>query len=383
MWSRDHPWHWPITVMLDFKDDISFPKPSGGDLISVNGLIERTLGQRLFKPADLGDAWETPSRLTGRIMALLSGGSPGGVLCSTFPVYSNRMRLSYLGTDASSGAISANSSGLVVVAYQIDDYSGFWTGQYVDGRVHWRAYEDLQLRPQMPVVAVSPSGYVAVIDVSGGYRARVFRLTASGHFDNTANPQAVLPLAPGGATARFVSDSVLEVFAGGLKRTVTVDLSGGLLLSSIVSATPPAIDTTRATVGSDTISVFSGFRNERSVLLYSTPRLAEERIRLDQLMFVERQCPDNHVELQSQAYWGGPAGRDSFVFAGLNQGKMVRAWDFAEGQVPGYLFNAPVFPATDTPATGWYTGFQSRACLARFGASSFGLCNAMTNGGLR
>jgi len=383
MWSRDHPWHWPITVMLDFKDDVSFAEPTGGDFVSLNQVIQGTLGQRLFKPADLGDSWEAPSRLTGKIMALLSGGSGGGVFhCGGVFGYSAHMRQTYLGTEGSSPSIGASSSGLVVVAYQGDgDYYGFWTGQYENGRIRWKAYEDLRPLNQMPAIAVSPSGRVALVEVVGpNYRVRVFPLMASGHFDNSAFSQIEFPFA-GGVTAQFISDSALAIFAGGLKRTYTVDPDGRLLLSSAIQAAPPSIDNTRVTVGNDTISVFSGSRNGRSLLLYSTPRLAEERIRLDQLMFVERQCPDSGADLQSQAYWGDAAGRDSFVFSGLNQGKMVRAWDFEEGHTLRYLLNAPGFPATNTPGATWYTRFQSSACLIRFGANSFGLCNAMASGG--
>jgi len=380
--------------MIDFKDDITDSEPSGGDLVSLNRVIAQTLGPRLFKPGDLGDSWESPTRLTGKIMALMSGGSSGALTCSFAPGYSNRARLAYLRTEGTVPSIGGNASGLVVAAFQdegddrSDDFGSFsetsyWTGRYENGRVAWGAY-GIADRGTLPAVAVGGAGWIALVvraettaQEADVYGLRLLRSTASGHLDFVSSA-AVLPFASGSAKVRFISDNVVEIFAGGRRRTATIlGPNGGLSLSPITQSAAPAIDNTRVTVGSAEVRVFG----TSGVLYYSAPSVAQGRIRLDQLLFVENQCPDRGTELERQAFYGFHADKYSFVAEGLQKSKIVRAWDFAPTHTPQYLGSPPTFPGTNFPKQSWYEGFQQSACLRRFGANSFGLCDSMRRGG--
>lgn len=87
-WSDAHPGHYPITLFLDKKQAWS-PASQGRRPADLDRLVESSLGQKLYKPAEFkgahatlreaakGGAWPSRDALKGRVLIALTGGQTG------------------------------------------------------------------------------------------------------------------------------------------------------------------------------------------------------------------------------------------------------------------------------------------------------------------
>jgi hypothetical protein len=74
LWSKRHPDHLPISIMVEIKDDYTFLDPRLRDFDAdaaeaLDALVAETLGERLFAPDDLAGAdWPTVGELRDRVL---------------------------------------------------------------------------------------------------------------------------------------------------------------------------------------------------------------------------------------------------------------------------------------------------------------------------
>jgi len=92
LFSTHHPHHFPIIILMEIKDDWMMLDPAlrvigQNELLTLNLLIEETMGHHLFKPSDMinGDislkvsiennGWPSVQSLLGKVMFVLHAGS--------------------------------------------------------------------------------------------------------------------------------------------------------------------------------------------------------------------------------------------------------------------------------------------------------------------
>jgi hypothetical protein len=116
----------------------------------------------------------------------------------------------------------------------------------------------------------------------------------------------------------------------------------------------PRYDKTSSTNSTSRVWVWTGAdgATPAQTLRYSTGAVSDDRIRYQQLAFVEAQEKDS-AELQQVAqFYGAPSKDMSFITSQRKLGHIVRGWDFDKASQA----TAPLttFPATNHPWAAWY-----------------------------
>ncbi|WP_407951527.1 hypothetical protein [Pendulispora albinea] len=359
-WSRLHPDHAPLMVMLDvkgdFTDNASFAE---GNLAALNEDMRSTLGAPWLFAKDLAAPFPTIGELRGRILTLLSG--DGG------------SRAAYKRDVGHHPAVAINGRGQVVEVH--DSGSGtlwYWTGQYeADGRVTWRRHGRYDTG-KTPAVALNDQGFLVEVhqaEHSSTLWYHVGRLGSDGEIAWSPSRPYDLGVLP---TVRFVDPAGAEVreVHRSQANEQNWDWEGTLNTATLRVAwngathgrtSDPRFDVATASHGTKRVSVWTGAdgASPPETLRYTTDRISGDRIRYPQWAFVEFQ-PGDSAELREGAWFhASNASNAAFITAGRREGRIVRGWDFDDAsRATEPLAN---YPATNTPWAPWYQSLLNQA----------------------
>ncbi|WP_394846556.1 hypothetical protein LZC95_03720 [Pendulispora brunnea] len=352
-WSKNHPQHAPLLVMLDLKDDLTDnPSFAAGNLTALNAELKSALGSQLLLAKDVPGSLPTIGALRGRILTLLSGHAG--------------TRAEYKRDVGYNPAVALNGRGQVVEVH--DSGSGtlwYWTGVYgSDGRVEWRRHGRYDTG-KTPAVALNDNGGLVEVHQSQSANTlwyHVGHLGSDGEItwsESRKYDTGVLP------TVRFVDAAGTQVreIHRSPSSSQNWDWDGALDTTGNSVAWNDAThgktsdaryDVTVSTRGSSRVSVWTGADGSTpsNTLRYGTDRVTADRVRYPQWAFVEYQ-PNDATELREALFYAAPATNASFITSARNAGKVARGWDFDDaGKATNPLAN---YPATNTPWADWYT----------------------------
>ena len=365
-WSDAHPYHAPIAIALDIKDDLtdnqSFAK---GNLARLNAALTEHLSG-LFTAEDLGyGPWPTVDALRGRVIVVLSG--------------DEGTRLAYVRDPGHNPAVAINGAGHVVEVHDSGDGDlWYWTGEFLSPtQVRWHRHGRYDTG-QRPAVALNDAGLVVEVhedpDLDDNQLwYRVGRLTSAFEMEWSSEEGRSFPEEDEGLTpsVRFVepaSKLVREVHRS--ERTGShwywngsCKSSGGTIVWTREDADgghtdDPIYDKARDVSGRRNISVRTGSHGASGgdTLLYTTDSTGSQRIRYRQIAFVEAQRGDGHAFEAEGAFFFAATAKDSGARTWAQGwrlgGKLVRLWQFNGANFA--TDPPPSFPATDHPESDWY-----------------------------
>jgi len=371
-WSDDNPRHAPVTVALDIKDDLTDNRSfAEGNLARLNADLVDCL-PRLFTCERLGsELWPTVEALRGQAVVVLSGDAG--------------TRVAYVRDRGHNPAAAANAAGHVV---EVHDSGGgdlwYWTGTLVGPQeVRWCRHGHYDTG-QRPAVALDDSGLVVEVheDPDGDHQLwyRVGRLTDDLEIKWSSPGGRSFPGNDRGASpsVRFIGDSPNRVRE--IHRSEETgehwywdgrcSSSGGSIAWSRDPADggrtqQPLFDKSSTTSGDCEITVRTGSHGAfgSDTLLYTAGSSPTQRIRYEQIAFVEVQRGDPYA-LESEGAWFFAASAKDADARRWAQGwrlgrKLVRLWEFND---PAFATDPPPsFPATDHPAADWYEAYCAAA----------------------
>ena len=123
-------------------------------------------------------------------------------------------------------------------------------------------------------------------------------------------------------------------------------------------ASGPLYDSASSSSARGRVSVSSGSDAGGGLesLLYSTARMSRQRIRYDQVLFVERQQGDISIlAADPLRFFAASASQRSAISTARTEGLVARAWGFNDAR-SGTRPPAN-FPATDEPHEAWYLSY--------------------------
>jgi hypothetical protein len=297
--------------------------------------------------------------LRGRVLTLLSGNS--------------KDRTEYLRDTGDNPAVAMNSHGQIVEVH--NSGSGelwYWTGTYgADGRVTWLRQGRYD-KGVTPAVALNDNGWLVEVHQSQNATTlwyRVGRLGSDGEISWSASHQYDKGVVPtlaftntAGTTLREIHQSQNNsqnwTWAGVLNTGSSTVAWSGNAKTSVAG-----YNKTSSVKGASWVSVWTGTdgATPAQTLRYSTGAVSDDRIRYQQLAFVESQASDSDAQKQLQQgalFYGAPAQNMSFITLKRNSGQIVRGWDFDSAS----LATAPLanYPATNHPWAAWYQDLLTR-----------------------
>jgi len=356
-WSKSHPQHAPITVVIDLKDNLTDNSSSAlGNLGALNLLLKETFGNRLFLPEEVRSGWPRLVDMQDKILVQISGDSTS--------------RARYLRDPGERPAVAMNGKGQVIEVH--DSGSGslwFWTGQMQsDGAVVWHHHGRYDSGMD-PAVAIDDDGWIVEVHKSES-RDNLWAHVAYLNPDYTVSWGASQKLDGDGVepSVSFVGDALLtEIHRVGSntsqKRSWKIEIDRAdfrLSFDDEKDTTTSRFIETIATSAAGTVEVKKGSTETTEptdTLLYRTDRQGFERIRYQQLAFVDFQ-PGNDEEILGGGvfFYNTRSGTMGDVDAWRDAGWVVRLWGFSEGDVDLSL-NQPNCPATDGPKESWYAEY--------------------------
>jgi hypothetical protein len=327
-------------------------------MTALNRELADVFGPRLLPAKAMSGAVPTVGALRGRVLALLSG--DGG------------SRGEYRHDVGYNPAVAMNKWGQIVEVH--DSGSGtlwYWTGTYrADGRVTWQRHGRYD-NGRTPAVALNDEGYLVEVHQSennSGLWYRVGRLDGNGEiswpaskkYDEGTQPTVSFLDADGTAVRevhRSQNNNQNWEWQGSLNRSAkSVLWSGNRKTDS--SRYPKTV----AVSGSNRVSVWTEAdgASPSNTLRYATDRIDGDRIRYDQVAFVEYQSGDGDRDLANTSlFYAADAGDKGFITSARASGHMVRAWDFDD---PADATTPPANqPATNSPWAAWYQSLTSSA----------------------
>ena len=354
-WSSVNPGHAPITITIDFKDDLTDNiNYMNGSMDKLNDIFVSTLGNAIFAPMHFVGEWPTVDELRNRFILVLSG--------------HEESRQLYKRDRGHHPAVAINDSGQVFQVH--DSGSGtlwYWTGQLRnDGFVEWKRHGQYD-SGQTPAIALNNDGLFVEVHQSES-ASTLWVLT--GHLDDEYNPifndseQYDDGIEP---TIRFASkDSVdlLEIHKS--QNTgqhwdwnVTLNASNGELTWGDNRQTSTPLHNKSRDDAQHWIEVFTATNQSAGddTLMYTTQQ-AQHRIRYPQIAFVEYQ-KDNAEELLDTELWFAAVGSNNqdTLTNWKDDGFITRIWGFDEDDTS--LVGSPNFPATDYLNVEWYNQYCS------------------------
>jgi len=351
-WSRANPTHAPITIGLDLKDNLSAATSTfDGNLTALNELVHASLGEQLYRAADLVGPWPDVDALRGRIMTVLSGDQTA--------------RQAYLRTLGDQAAVAVNASGAVVALYR-DTRDGAiwsWTGKETDGRVTWQRNDRLT-EGQTPAICLNNQGWtVAVWERDEQLYYRAGRLTEDGaiawggayRYDSGVSPTVRFTDLDGTTFKEIhLSESTGKHWQ---HHAVLNPERAAVVWDESERTDEPLFDVGRDRAGDHDITVRSGIdqAGNEGVLLYDSRETRDDWIRPEQVTFVEFQ-KGNAGWMERCGLWFYAASASNTSWGGEQReaGKIVRLWGFDQRDTGGIPVN---FPATDTPYAAWYESY--------------------------
>jgi hypothetical protein len=363
-WSKAHPDHLPITVLLDAKDDLTDnPDRAHGNLAFLNDLLLDVFGEaRLYAAEELGAAWPSVAGLRGKVLAVLSGNFD--------------TRQGYLRDQGFNPAAAMNDAGKVVEVH--DSGSGhlwYWTGQYLpDGGIRWHRHGRYDTGAD-PAVALNNQGWIVEVHSSENKATlwcTVGKLGADYEIQwgdavqyDTGTEPTIRFLGLNGTALHEVHKS--EKTGEHWDWQATLNTAAKTIAWGAHGKTSvPLYEEEKAVSGKGTVTVSTGTDSVFSaVLRWSTGAGKSGRIRYRQLLFVENQKGDSpDLALDGVDFFATGAstasGTVSWVESKLATKGLVRLWGFASSHT-----SVPVtYPATDHPYSAWYEAYcDAVGCL--------------------
>jgi hypothetical protein len=362
-WSDAHPWHAPITLVIDLKDRLASKRYyENGNFAYLNQMLVDAFGERLHR-ADFAPA-PPPELPAGSVVAVLSG--------------DRESRLAYVRDRGRDPAVAIDSNGRVVTVHGSQDGNGnlwYWTGQ-LDGeggvRFHRHAGYDTGMDP---AVVLRDDGIVIEVhnapdDARLFYRVGVLRddfeieWFEEGGVAFPSNDTGRYP------TVRFSSAAGIDVreihqsqnnsqhwyWDGALDPTThRITWSRG---ADGGRTDDPLFEEARDQNGATVVEVTTGASGPHGsdTLLFRIGAGEQMRIRYDQVFFVEAQHGDGaSLEQDALTFFAASAeSADDRAWAQDRrlEGHMVRLWAL---DAESYLTPVDVsYPATDVPDASWY-----------------------------
>ncbi|GAA5198597.1 hypothetical protein GCM10023322_72310 [Rugosimonospora acidiphila] len=359
-WSAAHPDAAPLLVMLDLKDDLTDNTSfAAGNLAALNQELTDAFGSRLLMARDVPGALGTIGSLRGRVLTLLSGDAGD--------------RTSYRRDIGYDPAVAINSHGQVVEVH--DSGSGalwYWTGTYgADGRVTWLRHGQYDTGTT-PAVALNDSGQLVEVHKSASADTlwyHVGQLGADGEITWSPSRQYDSGVTP---TVSFVSGSGTAVHEIHRSQSNAQNWAwDGTLNASAATVSwnaathgktsDPLYGKTVGTAGGMRVAVRTGADGAApaQTLLYSTDRVAGDRIRYQQTAFDEYQDGDPAFLQEGALFYAATATDTGFITSARQAGQIVRGWDFdSAGDATSPLAN---YPATNNPSAAWYVSLVTQA----------------------
>ncbi len=353
-WSSEHSGHAPITITIDFKDDLTDNiNYTNGSMDKLNDIFVDTLGNAIFSPMYFTGEWPTVQELQDRFVLVLSG--------------HEESRQLYKRDRGYHPAVAINDSGQVMEVH--DSGSGslwYWTGQMrSDGSVEWKRHGRYD-SGQTPAIALNNDGWFVEVHQSESASTLWSR---SGYLDSDYNPvfqnseqydEGIEP------TIRFISknsSTLLEVHKSqntGQHWDWELTLNqttGAVSWGAHEQTSTPLHDKDRDSAVHWIEVLTEQHQNAGSdTLLYET-RFDKERIRYPQIAFVEYQN-NNSTEIIDGDSWFAAigSGSESTLTSWNNDGFITRVWGFDEGDTTSTT-SPPNFPATDYLDAEWYNTY--------------------------
>ena len=356
-WSSENQGHAPITITIDFKDDLTDNiNHMNGSMDKLNDIFVSTLGNAIFAPMYFAGEWPSVDELRNRFVLVLSG--------------HEESRQLYKRDRGHHPAVAINDSGQVIEVH--DSGSGslwYWTGQMrSDGSVEWKRHGRYD-SGQKPAIALNNDGWFVEVHQSESNTTLWYR---TGQLDSDYNPvfqnseqydDGVEP------TIRFTSknsSTLLEIHKSqstGLHWDWSLTLnqiSGEISWGAHGQTSTPLHDKDRDSAVHWIEVLTEQHQNAGSdTLLYET-RFDKERIRYPQIAFVEYQNNNSTEIIDGDAWFAAiGSGSESTLTSWNNDGFITRVWGFDEGDTTS-TNSPPNFPATDYLDAGWYNSYCTR-----------------------
>ena len=365
-WSAAHPRHAPIALGLDLKDRLTDNRSfAEGGLARLNAELAESL-DGLFTAEELGGGpWPTVNALRGRVIAVLSGHLG--------------TRLAYVRDPGHNPAVALSAAGQVV---EVHDSGGgdlwYWTGEFsAPGRVRWHRHSRYDSGGR-PAVALDDAGLVVEVheDPDEGDDQlwyRVGRLRDDFEIEWTSQSGRQFPGRDRGVhpTVRFAGDGVREVhrseqtgsrwYWNGAWRPSSGTIAWTRDEADGGQTSDPLFDKARDSSGRRTIAVRTGAHGafDSDTLLYAAGSGGSQRIRYEQLAFVEVQRGDASALEREGAWFFAASARNAdsrrWARGWRLGGKIVRLWEFNDRRFA--TDPPPSYPATDHPGADWYEDY--------------------------
>lgn len=363
-WSKAHPNHLPITVLLDAKGDLTNNDSYiHGNLGFLNDQVLWSLSEStLLAARDLQNGWPSIAALRGRILVVLSGN------------YDSRR--CYLLDEGYNPAVAMNDSGAVVEVH--DSGSGhlwYWTGQYQpDGTVEWHRHGRYDTGAD-PAVTLNNGGWLVEVhrsEIKKDLWVTVGKLGVdleivwgeAQKFDTGVEP-TIRFMSPDGTSLHEIHKSE--------NTGAHWDWQANLNTSDMIvewgdhdETSAPLYEAHTAESAKGTVSVSSQADGIfSSILRWSTDAGQSGRIRYPQLLFVESQKNDAQDLGQDGALFFATGASTSASTLSWTASKMasnglVRLWGFGASHTAVEVS----YPATDHPYAAWYLTYCDNAgCL--------------------
>jgi hypothetical protein len=355
-WSALHPDHAPLIVMLDLKNDLSNNASfAAGDISALNAELRSVFGSALARPEDYPNGLPTVGALRGRVIGLLSGDT--------------NSRAAYLDDNGQNPAVAINNHGQVVEVHS--SASGglwFWTGMLgSDGRITWQRHEKYD-SGVTPAVTMNDSGTIVEVHrVQSSQGSLLYyhvgQLDLQGHISWGPSRQYDTGVLP---TIRFTGPAgsgLHEIHRApsgsqNWQWNATVNTSTSTITwssSSNIRTSDPLYDTTTSGTGFSQVHVWSGVNgtSPAQTLLYSTSAIPVDRIRYEQVAYVDTQ-PGDSADLDHGALVHSAIADDTaYIKASRLAGHITRSYQLNNTSQATTPF--PNVPATDFPWASWYT----------------------------
>jgi hypothetical protein len=358
-WSQANPEHAPIFLVLDLKDKLTDnPSMAKGNLGALNQSIESVFGSQLWGPDQAGEGWPQVFDLRGRVVVQISG------------EWVSRTR--YLRDPGQRPAVAVNDKGQVIEVH--DSGRGvlwYWTGQMEsDGRIRWIHHGPYDTG-MSPAVALDNDGWLVEVHKSEN-RDQLWAHIAQMNADYTLRwgPSKKFETNGTQPSLQWSShDTLTEIHRAldGSNRAWTVDIDRGgfeLSFSNPVPTNQPRFDTATGQSARGQVSVLSGEDDlgaGKDTLMYTSGAASRERIRYEQLAFVDVQPINSGELLRADAkIFNIASGGLEEAQSWMAEGWLVRMYGFSSSDID-WGKRQPNCPATDSPESAWYQDYLKNA----------------------
>lgn len=365
-WSKAHPGHAPITLVLDGKSDLT-DNDVAGDLEDLNQTLEKIFGTRLFTRDDYDSdptgAWPDTAALRDKVICVLSGNS--------------NTRFSYRYCNGTRPALAVNPDGAVVLAYRstVGDMR-YWSGQVKLGgkRIEWLrkgtyAFNNPNTVSE-PALTMTDDGFVISVHRVGPRPGEKWPAILEYRVGELQDDGRIAWSGPG-AVAKGIEPSVAMISTNKLQEVHKTWGGQGLRLcdgtlnrsKKTIEWTDP-VETEDPPFPRDTAD-FKGHllqcsANGQDRILAAVDGVARD-VGYRQIAFVELQNDERREELVDPLFYGASAGETAKIARARHAGFTARGWWFKkEHRVEPPSPPQENHAGTDFPMEVWYDDYMKK-----------------------